>query len=211
MTFAVTGRARFLSHLETVDMLLSALRRAGYEIALSHGPKPRPVIALAFPRAVGVEACADLADVELVGDHDPAEVAGRLAGQLPEGIDVHGIVPAAGRPAASLVHRLVYTADVSEDLDWDAAGEAFAAAPEAVVVRRAPDKADKRVDVKRSCTGVTHERGRLRFEIELSEAGAARPEEIVKAVAAGIGATPTIGRLVRTRIELRDQPAGVTQ
>ena len=44
ITFAVTGRARFLSHLETVDAMLGALRRAGYDIALSQGMKPRPVI-----------------------------------------------------------------------------------------------------------------------------------------------------------------------
>jgi len=31
-TFAVRGRARFLSHLETVDTLLSALRRAGFDV-----------------------------------------------------------------------------------------------------------------------------------------------------------------------------------
>ena len=45
ITFAVRGRARFLSHLETVDTLLSSFRRAGYGIALSRGMKPRPVIA----------------------------------------------------------------------------------------------------------------------------------------------------------------------
>ena len=37
ITFAVTGRARFLSHLETVDTLLGALRRAG----LRHRPVER--------------------------------------------------------------------------------------------------------------------------------------------------------------------------
>ena len=65
ITFAVGGRARFLSHLETVDTLLGALRRAGLDIALCKGMKPRPVISLALPRAVGVETRAELADVEL--------------------------------------------------------------------------------------------------------------------------------------------------
>jgi len=78
ITFAVTGRARFLSHLETVDTMLGALRRAGYQIALSKGMKPRPVISLALPRAVGVQAQVDLVDVVLHGDHDLVEVAERL-------------------------------------------------------------------------------------------------------------------------------------
>ena len=205
----MAGRARFLSHLETVDMLLGALRRAGFEIALSRGPKPRPVIALALPRAVGVESLAELADFELLGDHDPTEVAERLSNRLPLGVTVVAATEVTGKPAASLVHRIRYVAEVADDLDWDAALAAFADAPEAVVTRTAPDKADKRVDVKRSCTSAHHEPERLVFEIELSEAGLARPEEVVHAVAATIGATPTISRLVRTEIVLRDQPAGV--
>jgi radical SAM-linked protein len=209
IAFAVAGRARFLSHLETVDMLLGALRRAGFEIALSRGPKPRPVIALALPRAVGVESLAELADIELQGDHDAIEVAERLSNRLPLGVTVVAANAVTGKAAASLVHRVRYVAEVGDGVDWDAALAAFADAPEAVVIRTAPDKADKRIDVKRSCTSVHHEPGRLVFEIELSEAGLARPEEVVHAVAATIGATPTISRLVRTEIVLRDQPAGV--
>ena len=88
ITFAVGGRARFLSHLETVDTLLGALRRAGFDIALSKGMKPRPVISLALPRAVGVETLADIADVELRGDHEPLDVAERLMNHLPMGMTV---------------------------------------------------------------------------------------------------------------------------
>ena len=207
----MAGRARFLSHLETVDMLLGALRRAGFEIALSRGPKPRPVIALAFPRAVGVESLAELADVELLGDHDPIDVGERLANRLPFGVTVVGVAESEGRRAAAQVQAIRYAADVADDLDWDAALAAFSAAPEAVVTRNAPGKPDKRVDVKRFCATPRHEPGRLVFEIELSGEGSARPEEVVHAVAAAIGATPTISRLVRTQIVLRDQPAGVPQ
>ena len=208
--FAVAGRARFLSHLETVDMLLGALRRAGLQIALSRGPKPRPVIALAVPRAVGVESEAELADVELEGGgRDPRLLRERLSGQLPDGVTLIDVAEAAGKPAASLVRRIGYTVQVADDLDWDAAGRAYAEAAHAVVVRAAPGKADKRVDVRRSCAGVEHEPGRLAFQIEVSPEGNARPEEVVQAVAAQVGATPTIGRIVRTAIALRD-PAGVT-
>jgi radical SAM-linked protein len=209
--FAVAGRARFLSHLETVDMLLGALRRAGFEIALSRGPKPRPVIALALPRAVGVESLGELADVDLRGEHDPVEVVERLANQLPMGVTLLSAETASGKPAASRVAAIRYAADVVDDIDWDAALAAFLEAPEAVVIRTAPGKADKRVDVRQFCASAHHEPERLVFEIELSPAGAARPEEVVQAVAAAIGATPTINRLVRTEIVLRGEPAGVTQ
>jgi radical SAM-linked protein len=208
--FEVRGRARFLSHLETVDTLLSALRRGGYQIALSHGMKPRPVISLALPRAVGVESEAELADVELVGEPHPADVATALAAQLPEGLAVAGVEHSHGKPASSRLRGVDYTVDVDDDLDWDEAIARYNAAEEAVVTRTAPAKADKRVDVKRFCTSVEHEPGRLLLELALTGEGTARPEEVANAVAANIGATPTIRRLVRTRIALVDAPTGVT-
>jgi radical SAM-linked protein len=209
ITFAVAGRARFLSHLETVDMLLSALRRAGHEIALSRGMKPRPVISLALPRAVGVESTAEIADIELVADPPPEQLAEDLSRQVPQGVTITTIVPAEGRPASSRVRRVRYEAAVAEDLNWDEALTLFELADEAVVVRHAPGKPDKRVDVKRFCSGVEHQPGRLLLAIELTGEGTARPEEVVQAVAATIGATPTITRLVRTRIALAE-PTGVT-
>jgi radical SAM-linked protein len=210
ITFAVRGRARFLSHLETVDTLLSSFRRAGYGIALSRGMKPRPVIALALPRAVGVESEAELADVELTAPADRAEIAGRLAAELPEGLTLVAIEPAHGRPAASRVRAVDYLVDVTGDVDWDDALDRYAAAEQAVVTRSAPNKAAKRVDVRSFCSQIEHVPSGLAARIELTEAGTARPEEVATAVAATIGATPTITRIVRTQIVLRETPVGVT-
>src|SRR5689334_13210717 len=124
--------------------MLGALRRAGYQIALSKGMKPRPVISLALPRAVGVQAQADLADVELVGEPDPAEVAGRLDPELPQGMTVVSVEPAGGgRSAAARVEAAEYEVEVEEDVDWPRGLAAFAAAEHVEVVRTAPGKADR--------------------------------------------------------------------
>ncbi len=208
-TFAVRDRARFLSHLETVDTLLSALRRAGYQVALSRGMKPRPVIALALPRAVGVQSESELADIELTSDPTPAELHEQLAPQLPAGLELLAVEPAQGKQAASRVRAVHYLIEVADDVDWEAAIACFLAADEAIVTRTAPNKAAKRVDVRKFCTQLGHGPHGLEAEIELTEAGTARPEEVATAVAATIGATPTIIRLVRTAIVLREAPVGV--
>ncbi len=208
ITFAVGGRARFLSHLETVDTLLGALRRAGYDIALSKGMRPRPVISLAMPRAVGVQAQADLADVELVGEPDPAEVAERLDPQLPHGMAVVSVEPAEGRTAAARVEAAEYEVEVEDDVDWTRALAAFGSAGSLEVVRTAPGKADRRIDVVSYCSSIEHEPGLLRMQLRMTEAGTARPDEIAQAVAGLVGRTANIKRLVRTRICLRDQPVG---
>jgi radical SAM-linked protein len=207
-TFAVQGRARFLSHLETVDTLLSSIRRAGYQVALSRGMKPRPVIALALPRAVGVESEGELADVELTGHPAPTELRERLAPQLPAGFDLLAVEPAEGKQAASRVLAVRYLVETADDVDWDSAVARYAAADEAVVIRTAPNKPDKRVDVRRFCQRVQPVPDGLEAEIHLTDAGTARPEEVVTAVAATIGATPTITRIVRTQIVLRDAAVG---
>jgi radical SAM-linked protein len=207
ITFAVGGRARFLSHLETVDTLLGALRRAGFDIALSKGMKPRPVISLALPRAVGTETLADIAEVELRGEHDPLDVTERLSNHLPMGMTVVVVEPATGKQAASRVESVTYRVDVADDVDWDAALQAFASVESCEVVRTAPNKASKRIDVRRYCTAVAHEPGALEMELAVTDAGTARPEELTQAVAALVGATPKIERLVRTAIRLRE-PVG---
>jgi radical SAM-linked protein len=206
-TFAVRGRARFLSHLETVDTLLAAIRRAGYQVALSRGMKPRPVIALALPRAVGVESEGELADVELTSDPNPAELRERLAPQLPAGFGLLEVEPATGKQAASRVQAVRYLVETGV-ADWDDAIARYLASGEAVVVRTAPNKADKHVDVRRFCGLVQPTSEGLHLEIDLTEAGTARPEEVVTAVAATIGATPTITRIVRTEIVLREAAVG---
>ncbi len=199
----MAGRARFLSHLETVDTFLAALRRAGYQIALSRGPKPRPVISLAVPRAVGVESTAELADVELRESPPAADVAAVLQPQMPAGIEIVEVCEVEGKNAASLVRSLEYRVEVEPDLDWERAAAQFQTAESALVTRVIPDKPNRVVDVKRSCAQVAYEPGRLTFELVPTESGNARPEEVVQAVAATIAATPTINRLVRTEIRLR--------
>ena len=210
ITFAVSGRARFLSHLETVDTLLSALRRGGYEIALSQGMKPKPVVSLALPRAVGVESEAELADVRLVSAPEPGQLAAALAPQLPLGIDLLDVQPVTGRPASSRLRAARYRIEVVDDLDWDEAVARFLAAGEVRVTRRMLGKPDKRVDARQFCSSLVHRPGRLEAELELSDRGTARPEEIAHAVAAQVGATPTIVRIVRTAIELRGTPVGAS-
>jgi radical SAM-linked protein len=170
--------------------------------------KPRPVISLALPRAVGVESECELADVELATDTSPEELGARLARQLPAGVELVSVQFADGRPAASQVCGARYRIEVAEDVAWDDAVDRFAAAGEAVVVRRALGKADKQVDVKRFCHAVEHRAGSLDVQIDVTDAGTARPEEVATAVAAQVGATPTVNRLVRTAIELRPGPVG---
>src|SRR5680860_796717 len=92
ITFSATGRARYLAHLDTMELFRRAIRRAGGRLALSGGMRPKPLLSLAMPRGVGVEGLAELAEFTLQGPPVP-EFAERLQEALPDGFRVRGFEP----------------------------------------------------------------------------------------------------------------------
>ncbi len=81
-TFSVTGRGRFLGHLDRMEAVRRAVRRAGGRLALSAGMRPKPLLSLALPLGVGIEGLAELCEFELADD--PGNDFGeRLAAALP--------------------------------------------------------------------------------------------------------------------------------
>jgi radical SAM-linked protein len=212
LRFSVRGRARYLSHLESVDMLLAALRRVGCEVALSLGMRPKPVISLALPRAVGVESSDELALVELV--HDPigdeeawlAALAERLNATLPDGVRVH----AAHRAAAGKTRVISVQYHVPVEADpalLEQAAAVYAELDEAPVVRTSP-KGSKTVDVRRSVAAVRPSAGGVEFDIAVSDDGFARPEEVVRALADAIDAPLRAGAPIRVQIVTAATPTG---
>ena len=61
-----TGRVRFLSHIETLNVLQRALRRSGLPLSFTEGFHPHPRISAGPSLAVGMEGLGEFLDVELV-------------------------------------------------------------------------------------------------------------------------------------------------
>jgi len=93
------GRARFLSHLETQEAVLRALRRARLPLARSSGFHPRPRVSLLTALPVGAEAEAL---VVLAGLREPvarAAIESSLSRALPGGLSLRAarLAPAGER------------------------------------------------------------------------------------------------------------------
>ncbi len=88
----VIGEARFLSHLETMNAWIRALRRARAVMAYSQGFHPHPKVAFAGARPVAEETLADHLDVVLTERVDPAVMLARLQATVPAGFRVLGVV-----------------------------------------------------------------------------------------------------------------------
>ena len=226
LSFAVTGRARFLGHLDTLELLRRAVRRAGGRLALSEGMRPKPQLSLALPRAVGVEGRAELCEFSLAS-RPAGDFAVRLAAALPQGMVVSSLEPFSG--SRSLPARVVgarYRVQVAAR----AAGERSGAGADralgavarigtmlteaassyttakAAVVERIRESGSKAVDVKAYVSRIDVEPATrsvaLSFTAEVTPNGTVRPEEVVAAVARIAGVDLVTVRCERLEIVL---------
>ncbi|HHT64381.1 MAG: TIGR03936 family radical SAM-associated protein [Bacillota bacterium] len=84
--FRITGKTRFLSHLDLLKLIERALRRAGIPVAFSHGFNPHPKISFGTAKAVGLASDCEYFDVELDEEMDPEEFRVKLQEKCPPGI-----------------------------------------------------------------------------------------------------------------------------
>ena len=205
LRLAIRDRARFLSHLEMVDLLLAAFRRAGYEISLSNGLRPRPVISLALARGVGVASEDEHCTIELVGDsHDLDELIERLAATCPR-----GVVPLAARPAGPKAVAVGATYRIEFDAPGDLvalAVDAYRASPELPIERRSP-KQRRTVDVKRFAPEPRLEGSAIVVEIAIHEDGSAKPDEVVRALTRCANADLPLAGVTRLAVAMAPKPA----
>jgi radical SAM-linked protein len=210
MHFSKTGRARFVAHLDTLSCLVRAVRRAGFELAYTEGMRPKPVLSLAMPLGVGVEGEDEICDFSLRQRAPLTELAKRLGGELPQGIELKSVGPSMDRTkSASRVEELQYRILLpGAPPGLEGAIERFNKARELSVLRKRP-KGDKEVDVKRFVGEVRPlaDGSGIEFAMSVTEDGTARPEEVIELLARLSEQDIAIGRVVRTGIKLREEAA----
>ena len=202
-TFSVSGRGRFIGHLDRTEIFRRAVRRAGGRLALSAGMRPKALLSLALPLAVGVEGLRELCEFELQEEAAP-DFAARLAASLPKHITLLALEPyTAARSVPSRVVGALYQVRVRAEapdggeqelirIIHDSArrfGEA-----EELPIDETREGRVRRVDVKAYVDRVTVEpapgaRSVLSFRVAVTPTGTARPEKVVAALSAlaGIG------------------------
>jgi radical SAM-linked protein len=115
--FSVTGRARFVAHLDSLQLLRRAIRGAGGRLALSQGMRPKPLLSLALPRGVGVESHGELLQFALA-ESPPADFVPRLEHGLPPGFHLEHLERyEERRPVAARVTGTRYRLHVAEDVE----------------------------------------------------------------------------------------------
>lgn len=215
LTFAVCGKARFIGHLDKMEIFRRAVRRAGGRLALTAGLRPKPLLSLALPLGVGTEAEAELCEFEL-SEAPPAGFAARIAAALPEGLVLRSLEPySEPKRAASRVVAVEYEVEVEVNDGAEAehtlerAAALFASATELMRDEEREGRV-RRFDLKTYVNDVAVRRpddgepssALVSFTVAMTPSGSARPQRVVEALSELAGQELTIMRASRTRIVL---------
>ena len=92
--FTKTGTICFTSHLDLMRIFKRAFKRTGIALAYSQGFNPHPKMGFAQPLSLGYWGMQEYIEFETAQEQDPEALMQRLAGGLPEGIDLKSCLPA---------------------------------------------------------------------------------------------------------------------
>jgi len=178
-----------------------ACRRAALPVAMTEGHNPRPRISLPAALSVGQAGRNEVADLVLDQWMRPEEVRTRLQTELPEGIGLNSveiIASSAGRQPREFSYTvpLMQGHRLTKELI-----EHFMARREAVVVRHRKGTA-RDVNVRQFVKALRLEEDRLLMLLEQTEAGTARPVEVLEALGCRPGEDYLPGEIERTRVNL---------
>jgi radical SAM-linked protein len=214
--FAITGDVRFLSHHDTMRMFERAATRAGLPLRYSEGFNPNPKLMLPLPRPVGVAGLEEWMLLQLREPIEPADVCGKLAGFVPEGVLLAGCWWAPGSAswqAQDALYEVPLEGDLAASLPEHIA-RVMAATSGVLTRRMGPGKPAKSVNARRFVRGLNLHEQRLAMRVGFESGATARPSEVLELL--GLAAQPYASRVTRVSItwgprDLSDKPVLTSQ
>lgn len=184
LRFAKRGDLRLVSHHDLMRCLERMARRAELPLALSQGFNPRPKIAFALALALGIEGHHEVVEMELADPLEPAEVLRRLAAVSPPGLEwLEAEINAPGKPAQAreVAYELPVPADRLDALRDSLT--AFLASERWPYTRHRAERTTE-IDLRPFVldAAVDPDGPIVRFRLQMTPGGSARPEEVVEAL-----------------------------
>jgi radical SAM-linked protein len=186
---------RFISHLDFLNTMNRALRRANIPIAYSQGYNPTPNISFATALAVGLTSDSEYIDFEMEEEMEVQDFKEGLNKALPKGIEVLEAeqLVAKSKSLASLVSQSSYFArlELTEEIKIDKLREEvanFLSQQEIVIRRKRRRKKDRVFDIKPMISkleviGVQENLATISMLVQTGSSGNLRPEEVIDALA----------------------------
>lgn len=128
LAYSILGPARFLGHLELIQVFFRVFRRVRLPLRFSQGFNPTPKVSFSPALPLGTESVVEYMDVQLFKAlDDAAALIAQLNRELPEGLEVTGIFPDRALPRAAnpgvlyriTLDRVVHDQDLRGFLDQE--------------------------------------------------------------------------------------------
>ncbi len=150
MSFAKTGMAKFISHLDTVRCITRAMKRANVPIWFTEGFNPHAFLTFAMPLSLGFESLCETVDFRLMEEIDLKELAERINNALPVDITVKEIyVPnTSSSDIRWAEYKIIFN---NPDKSFLESAESRLSADEIIVMKKAKQgrkKVEKPVNIK---------------------------------------------------------------
>ncbi len=100
IAYSKRGTAKYFGHLELVNILLRAVKRAGIPVKYSQGFHPKPRISFEDPLPVGIESLKEYLYLTVPVHINPTPIINDLNVHLPEGLSVHECIVSISQPKA---------------------------------------------------------------------------------------------------------------
>jgi radical SAM-linked protein len=202
LRFRKAGNLRLVSHIDLLHVFERMLRRAALPFARTQGFHPKPCLVFAHALALGVAGLDEVVELELDEPIPADEVMDRLNPQAPPGLEFLQARAAEARGAPQVRRASYRVALPAPDEDLPRRCAALLARPRCIVERAKPRL--RRIDIRPYLCDVHADAGTLTMSLWITPYGAARPEEIVKAL--GLGDLLEDGAVLeRIHLELMDE------
>jgi len=114
VSYAKLDQAKYLGHLEMVNVFLRALKRAEIPVVFSRGFHPKPKISFDDPLPVGIESRQEHFTLSVPDCVRPEVVSRRLNTHLPDGLVINSCQLASGKPRQQASKKHTYLVTLKE-------------------------------------------------------------------------------------------------
>ena len=209
MKFSKIGPTRYISHLDLARSLERALNRARVPVSYTQGYNPRPRMQFASALPLGFTSEAELADIWLEEEMDPAAAPEQIMSRMAPGILVHEVweVPLDAPAMQASTLETAYVAmvdDVIDRADLRQRVEKLLAAESVVRERRGKEYDLRPLILELRVDEDEDDNLLLAMRLLLQPGKTGRPDEVLDA----LGLDPLSVRVHRTGIVLEDGAEG---
>jgi radical SAM family uncharacterized protein/radical SAM-linked protein len=150
VSYSRLGQARFFGHLEMVNIVLRAIRRARIPMAYSQGFHPLPKISFDDPLPLGFESKEEVFRLQVPAAFRTEDIIHRLTDELPEGLRILGCRFEASRPKGRTQRKETYEVTLYDETFDAGRVENFQSKSEVMICRRNKKGIISEIDLKQA-------------------------------------------------------------